>query len=245
MTSPWALRRPGACRAAWRWLASARPLTAVALLLASLGLQEGAQAQSAAGGSGIYTCIDGKGRKITSDRPIPECLDREQAVRGSDGAVRRTVAPSMTADERAAYEEAQRKKLARDAALRDAIRQDRHLLARYPDEATHQRARDAALEPTVQALHMNTRRMDELQAQAKQLANEAEFYRGKSMPAALRAKIDSNLASIEAHKSAAETQQAELKRQTARYDEELVRLRTLWGGAPLGQRAAASQASKP
>ena len=29
---------------------------------------------------GIYTCTDAKGRKLTSDRPIPECHDREQRV---------------------------------------------------------------------------------------------------------------------------------------------------------------------
>ena len=27
---------------------------------------------------GIYTCTDGKGRKITSDRPIMDCIDRNQ-----------------------------------------------------------------------------------------------------------------------------------------------------------------------
>ena len=27
---------------------------------------------------GVYTCVDAKGRRLTADRPIPECTDREQ-----------------------------------------------------------------------------------------------------------------------------------------------------------------------
>ena len=34
---------------------------------------------------GIYTCTDANGRKLTSDRPIPACLDREQNVLNPQG----------------------------------------------------------------------------------------------------------------------------------------------------------------
>ncbi|MBI3368521.1 MAG: DUF4124 domain-containing protein, partial [Burkholderiales bacterium] len=39
----------------------------------------------------IYTCIDDKGRRLTSDRPIAECLAREQQVRNRDGSVKQVV----------------------------------------------------------------------------------------------------------------------------------------------------------
>ena len=29
----------------------------------------------------IYTCVDAQGRRITSDRPIAACMDREQRAR--------------------------------------------------------------------------------------------------------------------------------------------------------------------
>ncbi len=54
---------------------------------------------------GIYSCVDGKGRKITSDRPIAECMDRAQNEMSSQGTVKRVIAPSLTAAERAAAEE--------------------------------------------------------------------------------------------------------------------------------------------
>jgi hypothetical protein len=33
-----------------------------------------------------YTCVDRKGNKRSSDRPIPECNDREQRVLNKDGS---------------------------------------------------------------------------------------------------------------------------------------------------------------
>ena len=53
----------------------------------------------------IYSCVDAAGRRLTADRPILECIDREQRVLGPSGTVQRTVPPSYTAAERAAHEE--------------------------------------------------------------------------------------------------------------------------------------------
>ena len=65
-------------------------------------------AQSAYPG-GIYTCTDARGRKLTSDRPIPECSDREQTVLNPSGTVRAIVPPTLTGPERAALEARQRR----------------------------------------------------------------------------------------------------------------------------------------
>lgn len=39
----------------------------------------------------IYTCINAKGQRITSDRPIVECIDRTQELRNTDGSVKQVV----------------------------------------------------------------------------------------------------------------------------------------------------------
>ena len=71
------------------------------VLLATLGA-DWARAQAPGTSGGIYTCVDRNGRRLTADRPIAECLDREQRELGPSGIVRRQIGPSLTEQERAA-----------------------------------------------------------------------------------------------------------------------------------------------
>ena len=61
----------------------------------------------------VYTCIDKTGRRITADRPIADCVDREQRILDHTGAERRRIGPTLTEHERAALE-VQRRKEAKD-----------------------------------------------------------------------------------------------------------------------------------
>jgi hypothetical protein len=182
----------------------------------------------------IYTCVNAKGQRITSDRPIPECLDRSQELRNTDGSVKKVVQPSMTAEERAAHEDRLRQEMAAEQARRDAIRLDRNLMSRYPDEGRHQRARMAALEPLNLALKSTERRLTELEHDQKRLQQEAEFYKGREMPHELKLKFGQNQAALQAQQDAAQNHLAEIRRINATYDLELLRLKRLWAGAAPG-----------
>lgn len=183
---------------------------------------------------GIYSCEDAKGRRITSDRPIRECFDREQKVLNPDGSQRQVVGPSMTAEERAAYEEAERARMLAEAARRDAVRQDRNLMARYRSEEAHRKARDNALEPTVAAIRSGEIRLKALAQERKQLDDEAEFFRGREMPRSLRLSYEQNDTAARGQRDAIEQHRAEMQRINAMFDEELARLRQLWAGARPG-----------
>lgn len=189
--------------------------------------------------SGIYSCVDARGRRHTADRPIPECMDREQEVRRTDGSVRDRLPPAYTPEERARLDEARRRTEQVESAQRERVRQDRQLLARYPDVAAHQRARDAALEPLRKAERANEERLATLERERKALADEAEFYPRGDLPRSLRSRIDTNRATIEALHSAAANREAETNRINQFYDEELARLRRLWAGAAPGSAAVA------
>jgi hypothetical protein len=184
--------------------------------------------------TGIYSCTDDKGRRLTADRPIVECMSREQRILNRDGSVRAVQAPTLTADERA-------EKDARDAAaaeLRaahaDAVRRDRNLMARYPSESSHSRAREAALDTARVAMKATEIRLRELAAERKPLQDELEFYQGKAIPHKLKTKIDANDAALDAQRSAVANQEAEIRRITQLYDAELDRLRKLWAGVQAG-----------
>jgi hypothetical protein len=183
---------------------------------------------------GIYSCTTADGRRLTSDRPIPECAAREQRMLNADGSQRSTLPPFLSPEERAAKDAADRRATADRLALADVARRDRTLMQRYPNEAAHQRARSAALDDTNKAMHLSERRIKELGAERKPLAEEAEFYKGKPLPAKLKQALDANDASVEAQQVLIENQKAEVVRLNTRFDAELARLRKLWAGAAPG-----------
>ncbi len=221
-------------------------LALVAGLLAALAAAGPSWGQArpdgAASGAGIYTCVDDKGNRLTSDRPIPACIGKEQRVLNRDGSLRRVLPPTLTADERAEQEAAERKAAAARAAQADAVRRDRNLMARYPNEAAHRKAREAALDTVRAAIKTTEQRVAELIAARKPLDEEAEFYKGRNLPLRLKQQLDANDGAMEAQRSATQNQEAELVRINRLYDAELAHLRLLWAGAQPGSLPAPAAA---
>jgi len=212
-------------------------------LLAALWLPLVALAEGTGGSAGIYTCVDSHGRRLTSDRPIAECTSREQRVLNRDGSVRQVVPPVLTAEERAERDAAERRAELARAAQADAVRRDRNLVARFPNEAQHNKAREAALDTVRLAMKATEMRVKELAAERKPLLDESEFYKGKPLPARLKQQLDANDAATAAQRQATSAQALELERINRLYDTELDRLRRLWAGASLGSIPPAASAA--
>jgi len=214
-------------------LAPAHSLALAAALLAAgvpvPGLAQPAQKPS----TSIYSC-EINGKKITSDRPIPECIAREQRVHNQDGSVREVRPPVLTADERAELEARQQREALARAQQREAVRRDRNLLQRFPNEAAHHKARESALDDVRKSLTISESRLAALEKERKPLMDETEFYVGKPLPLKLKQAIDANDATTEAQRTLVANQKAELVRINKIYDDELERLRRLWGGAQPG-----------
>lgn len=194
----------------------------------------------ASAGAQVFTCTNAAGRPITSDRLIPECMDREQRVLARDGSLIRIVPPQLTADERAEKEAQERRLAAEREAKAEAVRRDRTLVKRYPNEEAHQKAREAALDDVRTALRVSELRQKDLERERKPLLLEAEFYEGKAMPAKLKQQIDANDAATSAQRDVQLNQKAELERVAKFYDAELVRLKKLWAGAAPGSLGLAA-----
>jgi hypothetical protein len=182
----------------------------------------------------IYSCVDGQGRRLTSDRPIVECATREQRMLNTDGSVRKVMPPSMTPEEQAEAETKERKAAQERAAFNDAVRRDRNLVQRFTSEASHQKARDAALDDVAKGVKFSESRILELQDERKPLLAETEFYTGKQMPLKLRQQLDANDAATSAQRSLVQNQKDEILRIDQLYDQELLRLKKLWAGAAPG-----------
>lgn len=196
-----------------------------------LGMVYGhALAQQDKGSSGIYTCIDSKGRRLTSDRPIPECLDREQRELGRTGVTKRVVPPSYTAEERARLDEQRKTEELQRARIAEERRRDRALLVRYPNQAVHDKERAEALAQIDEVVDAVNKRQEALARQRKEIDTELEFYQNdpKKAPSWLQRKVEDNAQQTEVQRRFLTDQAQEKQRINARFDEELAKLKMLW-----------------
>lgn len=179
---------------------------------------------------GIYTCIDAQGRRITSDRPIAACIDREQHELNPSGTVKRVIPPSLTAQERARVEAQRQAEALRQAQLEDERRKARLLLQRYPDEASHQKARQEALSQVERVIEAVQGRVEQLNAQRREIEAELEFYQRdpSKAPAWLKRRQEDNAQQRASQAMYLADQEREKVRIHQLFDEELLTLRPLW-----------------
>ena len=198
---------------------------------------------------GIYSCTDASGRRITSDRPITQCLDREQRELGSSGTVKRVIPPSYTADERARIEAEKRKEAEAQARIADEKRRDKALFMRYPNKAAHDRERAEALTQIDEVIAAVNKRAEALNQQRREIDTELEFYQNdpKKAPEWLRRKLEDNDHVQKTQQRFLFAQVEEKARVNTRFDEELARLRRLWAenGVSGGSGNAATAVTRP
>lgn len=191
-----------------------------------------AQGQAPAKNSsqGIYTCVDAQGRTLTSDRPIPECRDRDQTLLNPSGSVKARLGPTLTAHERAALEA--KEKMAQDERdrLNEEKRRNRALLVRYPNQAVHDRERATALAQIGAVRQAAVVRVKELERQHQAILEEMAFYAKDptKAPLLVRLEVEEVEQSLAIQRRFIADQDRELQRVNTRFDEELQRLKQLW-----------------
>jgi len=198
-----------------------------------MGAAQAQPASKESSSAGIYSCTDARGRTITSDRPIPDCIDREQRELNPSGTTRRRIEPTYTAREQAEREERQRQ--AAMAALRqtEERRRERALLVRYPSAAVHDRERADALSQIDVVIGAAKKRLAELGEERRKVDEELEFYKKdvSKAPPSIRRQLDDNSQSVAVQNRFIGEQEEEKRRLNARFDEERSRLKLLWGPA--------------
>ncbi|MCE9660156.1 MAG: hypothetical protein K8R60_16460 [Burkholderiales bacterium] len=219
----------------------------ISVFLSGIVAAVGARAAEPGAPPRIFQCVLPDGKKLTSDKPIAECMNvgKPQRELNKDGSEKGVFEAPPTEDEKAERDRIRRIREAEKTAQEIEVRRDRDMLKRYQNEAAHAKAREKALDDVASSVRNSEARIKLLLAERKPLMDEAEFYVGKSLPAPLKAKLDANDASLEAQRSLVQNQQIEVVRINALYDTELGRLRKLWGGAmpgTLGPTASASAA---
>lgn len=191
-------------------------------------------AQAQANSGGIYACTDANGRRITADRPIASCVDREQRVLGNTGVEVRRVGPTLTDQERSAQEAKRRQDQVEQQRLREERSRERAMLARFPSQGVHDAARAEAIAQVSDVIGVAQKRQIDLQERRRKLNTELEFYQNdpKKAPANLRRLLDDNTESQAEQQRFIKQQEEEKQRINQRFDAELQQLRKLWAELP-------------
>ena len=203
--------------------------------LCALAASALAQGSTAAPG-GIYSCTDSRGRTLTADRPIADCIDREQRELGPSGTVRRKIEPTYTAREQAEREERARQAALQASRLNEERRRERALMMRYPTPAAHERERSEAMLQIDAVIDAARKRLGELAKERQGIDDEMEFYKKdpSKAPPSLRRKLDDSDQSVAIQNRFITAQEDEKKRVNARFDEERARLKPLWSANAAG-----------
>jgi hypothetical protein len=220
-----------------------RPLghACAGLLLALLGTSLSAQTPAPA--TQIYTCTDASGRKLNSDRPIRECLDREQTILNPSGTVKAKLGPVMTATERSQSEARLKAEELERAKRDDEKRLSRSLLMRYPNPAAHQKYRDEAVTQLMRVRQAGETRMTELLAEQAKLDEEMAFYAkdpGKA-PAKLQREVNALTRTLAEQAAFLSDKDNEINRINSNFEEESKRLEPLWRASLVSGSLASTQ----
>jgi len=198
------------------------------LLLACV-LCAGSQAW-AAPEEGIYTCVDARGRKLTSDRPIPECNDREQKILNPSGTVKTKIGPKLTTQEALALEARKQAEQAERLRQEEIKKRDRALLIRYPTPEIHRKERMEALGHVLRVKQTAAQRVRQLVAEQQKLDEELAFYKKdmNKVPQKLHRQIAELKLTLKGQERFLAEQGKETTRINERFDDEVIRLTPLW-----------------
>src|SRR5574343_295789 len=207
-------------------------------LLAAL-LANTAQAAS----SEFYCCHDpATGRRVCSDTLPEQCRGRAYKVLDSGGNIVKEVGAPLTAEQKAEQAREQQRRKQMEDAGREQRRRDQALLDTYATSEDIDLAQKKAEADVNAAMLTTIARIDAAQVKRHKLADEAEFYKKKTMPA----ELDRDLRAID-HEIRLQQELLTLKKKEfdtikAKYDADRKRYFELTRRPPTAPGGAAGQA---
>lgn len=201
--------------------------------LMGVGLFLSAVAAPAFAQGGIYTCLDRHGRRLTADRPISECQDREQQELTSSGTVKRNIGPSLSDQERMAIEDRKRKEIEEREKQREKDQRNQVLLVRYPTKATHDAERAQAVAGLNDVQSIAQKRIAELKKERYEVDTALTAYKNNpsAAPFQLRRRSTEIVEDIKIQERFVAKQVQQRNIINDRFDVELLLLNGLWRDA--------------
>jgi len=131
----------------------------------------------------FYCCHDpSSGRRVCGDTLPEQCRGRAYRVLDSGGNIVKEVGPPLTAEQKAEQALENRRKKKQEEADRELRRRDQALLDTYSTPEDIDLAQKKAEADVNFAILAAIARIDTAQSKRKKLADEAEFYKKKTLP---------------------------------------------------------------
>ena len=189
------------------------------LLLCAFALAGPAAAQK------LYKYTDTNGKVVYTDKMPSEAAGKANEQLNRQGTVTKRNEGALTPEQLAAKEAARKKKLDEELAAKEEKRKNMALLNTYSSEQDIADARTRAIASNGEAIQDAERKLAEALKRQLQLADEAEFYKKKPMPALLKQEIQVNESAIASHTESARQEEEGDEAISAKYDEDLRRYR--------------------
>ena len=189
------------------------------LLLCAFALAGPAAAQK------LYKYTDTNGKVVYTDKMPSEAAGKANDQLNRQGTVTKRNEGALTPEQLAAKEAARKKKLEEELAAKEEKRKNMALLNTYSSEQDIADARTRAIASNGEAIQDAERKLAEALKRQLQLADEAEFYKKKPMPALLKQEIQVNESAIASHTDLLDKKKKETMAISAKYDEDLRRYR--------------------
>lgn len=226
-------------------------LISMLLFASSAAFAVGAAAQTR-----IFCCDDAAGRKVCGDFLPAACQGRAYEERDNRGFVSKMVEAPLTAEQQARRDAELAKKEEQKKKAAEERRRTLALLSTYSSEKDINTARDRALAEVDKNMKEASKRLEEANKKKRKLDSDKEFYKGKALPAQVKAQIVDNEKEIKAQQAAVEAKLKEMEDVRARFAEEKKRYLELTGKkssepapaatpAPTAPPAAAAPAAAP
>jgi hypothetical protein len=177
----------------------------------------------------IFRCVNAQGKLLSSDRPIPECVNRAVKVYKNNGNFKKEIPPPLTAEEKKRLEVETEKKRAQQLADEETKREERYLLAHYQDEGDIQTARKRAVDALGEKKRLANEQMQGLSlilsSLQMELNNSNNSNKSSKESDSMRNRANDLTASISNSRNAINFYDQEIGRTNQEFDQTLQRYR--------------------
>jgi hypothetical protein len=178
----------------------------------------------------VYKCVTAAGKVVTSDRVIPECANQRTLVFKNNGALKKEIAPPLTAEEKRKLAEAIERKAALEEAEMTRQKEERFLLAHYKNEQDIQVARKKAIDTYIEKKRLTSEQLVTLKKSYLELDEKIQKTpSGSSNLASLNVRFNELNTSISKAEESLKTYDAEIVNIHKRFDETTERFRIIVG----------------